>query len=217
MSDTQKPVRDITTLTARVQEGARHRDSVFVAVSGFAGAGKTTLCRSLMQALAGKACHFECDRFSSLGFKDRERRIAEQTGDGGRAGTAENPQHWYDWNEIEKALSALRRERRLEFNRAWNPDSGELDACYTLDLGDSRPAVVLCDGIFLLHEAVRSWFDATIFVDCPEPLRRARGLRRTQDPDRRDYMNRLERIHCEPYFREFSPSANIVYNPSGTA
>ncbi len=216
MNNTQKPVRDIATLTARVLEGARHRASVFVAVSGFAGAGKTTLCRSLMQALAGKARHFECDRFSSLGFNDRERRIAEHENGLDGSGNMENPLHWYDWTEIGAALSALRRERWSEFNRAWNPNSGELDARYTLDLREHQSSLVLCDGIFLLHEPVRSWFDATVVVDCPEPIRRARGEGRTKDPDRRAYMNSLEKTYCEPYFQEHSRYADLVYRKPET-
>ncbi|KZM51034.1 NB-ARC domain-containing protein [Labrenzia sp. OB1] len=212
MHDTRKQTTDLDTLTARLREKMRHNGITIAAVSGFAGAGKTTLCRSILKALPDTAYHFECDRFSRYSFKEREKRIAEQmAGSDKSAADEQNPLHWYDWSEIEKALSALRKGRRFDFSRAWNPASGELDAHYALHLGEDEPVLVLCDGIFLLHEPVRDWFDATIFVDCPAPLRKFRGRRRTKDPERHAYMMHLERTFGEPYFRDFSSCADNLY------
>ncbi|POF32677.1 uridine kinase family protein [Roseibium marinum] len=206
-----KQITQLNTLTALLLEKMQHNDITIAAVSGFAGAGKTTLCRSILKALPNTAHHFECDRFSRHSFNEREKRIAEHRADIDTCTDEANPRHWYDWSEIEKALHALRKGRRLDFSRAWNPKSGELNAHYTLHLGEAGPVLVLCDGIFLLHEPVRDWFDATIFVDCPAPLRHSRGQRRTKDPDRHAYMRHLERTYCEPYFREFTSRADVVY------
>lgn len=211
MHNTPKQITDLDTLTARLRQKTRHNDITIVAVCGFAGAGKTTLCRSILEALSDTAYHFECDRFSRYSFKEREKRIAEQIVDLETCADEENPRHWYDWNEIEKALDGLRKQRRFDFCRAWNPASGELNAHYALHLGEDEQVLVLCDGIFLLHEPVRDWFDATIYVDCPAPLRHSRGLQRAKDPEWHAYMMHLERTYCEPYFREFSSCADDVY------
>jgi len=214
MTSGQTRLSTIADLTARLLPMARPDDVVLVAVSGFAGAGKTTLCRSLQAARPNLVSHFVCDRFSRHSFHEREQRIAEQASRA-RGGEEENPRTWYDWQAIERALGALRGDRSFAFERAWNTASGELDARYKLDLRSDGPAIVLCDGIFLLHDAVRHWFDATILVDCPEPVRRARGRRRSNDPARLAYMNELERRFAEPYFRENAAHAQIVYAPSG--
>lgn len=214
MQNTPEQFADTATLAARLLGQNRREDIAIVAVCGFAGAGKTTLCRSILKAFPDRTAHFECDRFSRYSFKEREQRIAAQCRDANGGNPHENPLHWYDWHEIEMALDGLRKQRRFEFTRAWNPASGELDARYTLDLAERPPTLVLCDGIFLLHAPVTSWFDTAVLVDCPEPLRRARAEIRTKDSTRRAYMNQLERTYCQPYFQELSSRADIVYTVS---
>lgn len=220
MTSSQTLISNISDLSSRLLKGAQPDTVVLVAVSGFAGAGKSTLCRSLLAAHPDLVSHFICDRFSSHSYSERKQRIAEQAS-ATHDSDAENPRNWYDWHAIERALRALREDRAFTFDRAWNTTSGELDAHYRLDIGQARaphgPALVLCDGIYLLHEPVRHWFDMTILVERPEPARRASGRRRSKDPARRAYMIELERRFAAPYFRKHAAQAQIVYAPSELA
>jgi len=189
---------------------------MFVGICGFAGAGKTTLCRMLSVALPGSVTHFECDRFSRHGFSEREKRIAAYQRRDSPGDDEENPVHWYDWDAVQEALDALRHQSRFRYCRAWNPQSGQLDATYSLKLSEDKPSLVLCDGIFLLHSPVKDWFERIICVDCPQPVRQARGTIRTRDPARQAYMTKLEQMYVEPYFHTFSGRADLIYSAPQT-
>lgn len=209
MQNTQNSFDTLQDLKTFLRRAVPSNGDLLVGVCGYAGAGKTTLCRALSDCLPDKVTHFSCDRFSRYSFKEREKRIEAEVGSEDKS-YEENPLHWYDWNAISEALTSLRTARQFTYKNAWNPSSGELDATYSLKLPENQSALVLCDGIFLLHSSVKEWFDITLCVDCAQTLRQSRAKARTKSLSRLSYMASLERTYVEPYFRDFSQRAEIV-------
>ncbi|MEM9634169.1 MAG: hypothetical protein AAGA50_22765, partial [Pseudomonadota bacterium] len=143
-------------------------------------------------------------------FHEREQRIEEQRSSS-PVNPEENPLNWYAWEEIGTSLATLRDQGGFTYERAWNSRTGELDQKYSLQRTQEAPTLILCDGIYLLHEPVRDWLDMTIFVGKPEATRKKRGRTRTTDASRRAYMERLERIYAIPYFQANIARADVIY------
>ncbi|MES0812734.1 hypothetical protein ABLO27_24795 [Roseibium sp. SCPC15] len=207
---------NLNDLIAHLREQIESRDLIIAGVCGLAGAGKTTLCKTLASNFPAHTLHLECDRFSQFSFVEREKRIEEQRRLA-PVNSEENPLNWYAWEAIGRSLAALRDQGCFTYERAWNNCTGELDGKYSLQRTQDASTLVLCDGIYLLHEPVRDWLDMSILVDTPEAIRRARGKARTTDVDRRDCMERLERIYVIPYFETNIASADIIYRVADPA
>lgn len=188
-----------------------------VGVCGYAGVGKTTLCRQMTAALPHFVFHLNCDRFSTFSRPERKRRIdlAVASGDPVRAEAEENPRNWYDWAAISMALQSLREKRAFERDRAWNNENGLLDARYGLSLPPFGPAVVLCDCIYLLHDPVRQWFDLMLLVQASAAAVDERRLRRSGD---KADLAKARRDRFEgPYFEAYGSRADCIVEPSGEA
>lgn len=216
---TSSLITDLDDVIALLAETAGQDGVTLVGVCGFAGAGKTTLCNRIAAALPDVAFRLDCDRFSAFSHPERTRRIdaARASGDPARAEEEENPRNWYDWAAIAMALQSLRAVRAFESDRAWNSENGLLNGRYALSLPPAGPAVVLCDGIFLLHDPVPGWLDLTLLVQAnahmiDERRRRRAGDKADRAKERRD---RFER----PYFRTHASRADHVVGlrPEGSS
>ena len=204
-------VTSFEKLTEHILARARTQDVFVVGICGFAGSGKSTLCKRLACLLPATMHHFECDRFSRHSFREREQLIARSSGQDDRLNSEENPMNWYPWTDIEAALRDLRTCGAFTYERAWNSKTGELTGKYELTLREDSPAVILCDCIFLLHSPVRSCLDLTVLVETPQALRQKRGRQRTESVERHAYMQRLEQEFVNPYFRANSEAAHMIY------
>lgn len=207
-----RSVTDLRQVLDAILSMGRGGEIAVVGVCGLAGAGKTTLCKSIVAALPGYAFHLDCDRFSALSLTEREERIAlaRASGNCAHVNAEENPQNWYDWSGIGAAIDSLRRTRSFEWDRAWNRETGLLDARYSLFLSASGSAVVLCDCIFLLHEPVRAWLDGVIMVQASDEAvalrRRRRARNETAERAARERQARFER----PYFERLYACADLI-------
>jgi uridine kinase len=183
-------------------------------VCGFAGAGKTTLCQELVESHPDRYLRLDCDRFSSQSYSDRREQIAQARAAGGRAAkiAAEDPITWYDWDEIVQAIQSLKDHGAFATHRAWNRSSGELDDRYELSIPEGERIVVLCDGIFLLHDTVRSHLDGTVFVDCPEVVLAARRNLRSQSAELEQEAALRYESYEVPYFDLHQEKADAVFS-----
>jgi hypothetical protein len=134
---------------------------IVIEVSGLSNAGKTTLCRELVEMMPTKVVQLRCDDFSAWSYADRNSRIraARVSGDPEALAFEENPMNWCGWEDLAWALDRLRLEGTVRFDRAWNKANGELNALLEVRLPERHGVAILCDGIFLLHEPVRQRLD----------------------------------------------------------
>ena len=183
-----------------------------VGISGFSSAGKTTLCHAIAESRPKDTVRVDCDILSAISLPERQKRIARAaaSGDRRRIHVEENPQNWYDWSEIQRAIDALRRKRHFRTMQAWNRQTGHLDALYELSLPESGPVVVLCDCIFLLHDPVRRLFDSLLLVQASDTAIALRRSERAKSPaDEKQALERQEMFE-RPYFRRYAASADMV-------
>jgi uridine kinase len=138
----------------------------FVAIVGGSGSGKSWLAERLQVLLGKKAARLSLDDF----YRDRShlpmKRRCQINFDHPRS---------IDWSELERVLSGC--------NAGMPVAVPEYD--FKLHIRSRMVApwlpkpIVLVDGLWLLQRpAVRRLFWLSIFVDCPEPLRLRRRLKR---------------------------------------
>ncbi|HEX5222069.1 MAG TPA: uridine kinase [Verrucomicrobiae bacterium] len=137
-----------------------------IAIVGGSGAGKTWLARRLELQLQPAVSRLSLDDFYLDRSSVPERQRESLNYDHPRA---------IDWARLEKTLQHCRAGRtsavpRYDFaTHTRQPDE---------DLFTPMP-VVMVDGLWLLVQSrIRDLFDFTIFIDCPEQLRRQRRLER---------------------------------------
>jgi uridine kinase len=196
-----------------VEQGRGKRLIVFVC--GFGGAGKTTFCHKLSSMLAVPSIVFETDWYARYATNERRSRIkaALDSGDPKLIAQEENPKNWYDWAALISGLRTLQETGHLAIQNGWSQRTGEKDLYSALDLSRNRDSVIICDGIYLLHDQVASCADLIIMLDTTV----ADCLERTATRDSHrsskeylDYKALLVEKYDKPYFEEFSKKADIV-------
>jgi len=207
---------DFDTVIERVKGCCAADRVAAIGICGPGGTGKSTLCRRILQELPAVARHLDCDLFSAFSYLERQHRIeaAIASGDPMRRAREENPLFWYDWDGIGQAVRSLRASRSFTLDRAWNRETGMLDATYTVSLPEEGPALVLCDCIYLLHDPVRRWFDATLLLQANHEQIEERGRRRAQNTATARYMERLAATYTVPYFSAHAAHADYVHSPT---
>lgn len=206
-------LRSVTEAAAFLHARLHGTDLLVAGICGPAGAGKTSLCAALAEAAPFPLVRLDCDAFSRHGHADRQAHIAEAvaSGEAARIREAEDPCNWYAFGAIGRALRDLRGTGHHTNPRTWNRRTGELDASYRIALPGARPAVVLCDGIYLLHAPVRAALDVALMVEAPAELRAARGqVRSKDDATRAALMQRLAETYEQPYFDRHGGTADAV-------
>ncbi|WP_153771089.1 AAA family ATPase [Labrenzia sp. CE80] len=190
------------------------KDVVVVGVCGMAGAGKSTFCEALAEKRPRRVFRFNCDLFSALSLSERTSRIeaARRSGDPVRLLNEEDPLNWYAWDEIHKAIEALRHRREFSFNQAWNRETGQLDARYDLFLPGDGQAIVLCDCIFLLHHPVRTWFDHILLIEASAEIIASRRARRSSDAQVERHAQERQKKFEMPYFKVNREFADAILN-----
>jgi uridine kinase len=143
-----------------------HSNPKLIAIVGGSGSGKTWLARRLELQLQPAASRLSLDDF----YLDRS-SLSERQRD---ALNYDHPRA-IDWARLEKTLNNCRLGKsspvpRYDFaTHTRKPEE---------DLFMPTP-VVLVDGLWLLVQTrIRELFDFTIFIDCPEQLRRQRRVER---------------------------------------
>ena len=153
-----------------------------IAVSGQAGAGKTSLTRDFVSSWESYAngvpvAELGLDRYFRMSSADRKRWIEQ----GQEIGEEEylkrsNNLAWFDFERIHDDLSSLKRGNPIQMRNVYDKKSGELSASLDIYPGDAG-LVVISDGVFLLHfpEGI---FDRIVYVHADAGSRKARVTER---------------------------------------
>lgn len=203
----------ILDLVRTLERYVAKNGTLVVGVCGHAGAGKSTLCKDFIEHATIPTIRLNCDLFSTHGSRDRLELIAaaRATCDQDKIDAVENPLDWYAYDAIAAAISDLRLTGLHSYKSAWNSETGELDGSYDVSLPDQRPAIILCDGIYLLHPPIRQALDITVRVDATTDVLDQRGLARSKgDIERAQQHRAMRERFAVPYFDLYGWLADIV-------
>jgi uridine kinase len=207
-------VRTVDDLVRLIDEQGRAK-RLIVFVCGFGGAGKTTFCHELSSKLPCSALVFETDWYAKYATNERRERIksAVASQDPKLVEQEENPKNWYDWTEVVSALSSLRETGHLALRNGWSQRTGEKELSIDLELPCNEASVILCDGIYLLHDEVRSVADLIVMLDTPIVDCLDRTAMRDSHRSSREYLEykaALLEKYDKPYFEQFGKNAHVL-------
>ncbi len=188
---------------------------LIVFVCGFGGAGKTTLCHNLAAKMNPPGIIFETDWYAKYPTKERRSRIesAIASKDGLLIEREENPKNWYDWSALISDLESLKESGYLELRNVWNQGTGEKDLSIDLQLPASGDSVIICDGIYLLHDEIKFIADLIILLDTPMNACLERAAARDNHRSSKQYLDykaHLAEKYDQPYFDRFRKNAHLV-------
>lgn len=202
-------------LIRKLKRLRKKKDVSTIFVSGFGGAGKTTFCNYLKSKLEPNAVVFECDWFLKYPTFIRRAQIktALDSGNARRIIEEENPKNWYDWMHLTTSLKSLAQEKELSLDKAWSQETGNKDLAVDLALSQEPGAIILVDGIYLLHDTIRDIADHIVLLDVPISHCINRALKRDSHRSTRSYIEyKVSLLHKydKPYFEEFKQHANTI-------
>ena len=161
-------------------------------IDGFAGSGKSTFAARLAAEIPD-AVVVAVDDFCG------------RTGDG-----------WWRWASPgrmrDEVVDPFLRGEPIRY-RPFDWVAGELGAPRLVP----TPTLLIVEGVSALHSTLRSRYDVRLWVDCPEPLRLARGLARDGESARAQWNRWM--AEEERYVRRHHPRAcaDRVIDGSGDA
>jgi uridine kinase len=197
-----------------ITEAARGK-TVVIFVCGFGGAGKSTLCHYLSCTVKVPSVAFETDWYLKYSTTERRERIraAKASKDQKLIEQEENPKNWYAWPDLTSGLNELKEAGHLAIRNAWSQHSGKKELSVDLELPKNQDSVILCDGIYLLHDDIVSAADLVILLDTPIETCRERANMRDGHRSSKDYLDYKAFLHDrydKPYFDSHRERANLI-------
>lgn len=183
-------------------------------VCGLGGIGKSTICRSTAEQYSSDLILVETDWYLALPSSVRKTAILDALQ---RQNTEEverwsDPSSWYDWTSFVSDIDRLRRKGELQLHSAWRQSTGEKDLRIDLRVRNLQSALILVDGIYLLHPPIRALLDRVIVIE--DIAENARKRAKTRDAHRAEgeylaFKAALAESFDVPYFQKWCGSASI--------
>lgn len=198
---------------------AADADSVVIhGITGRAGSGKTSFCRSLRRA--GWE-HLPLDAFFKMSSRQRKAWLAE----GARLGPEEYAARadqltWWDFDRAVEVIETLRQGQPLHLRNVYNrEDNGELTGCIDIIPRYGSQLRVAFDGVAIAH--LKHHLNRLTMLHAPAPERyrrlRQRDADRRQSEEEAQQRFRLTESFEDAYFQRFADLADLhVYNGNGT-
>lgn len=149
---------DLETLSLKIGEQLGLKDTVVLAISGFGGAGKTTLADSITNNFTESAV-MPLDDFV----------INRGKGKGWAGG--------FDWDRLEQLFKDIKARKNLHYQRYdWKAD--KLDDRWI----DKRlPKLVIIEGVRLFQPKFMDYFDLSVWIDVDLTTATAQGVDRDRN------------------------------------
>jgi uridine kinase len=181
-------------------------------ICGLGGTGKTTLCTEIQRRHPTSTAIIEIDWYLTHTSKERRARVLEAI-DSNSNDLAfwKDPVNWYDWQLFVVDLDQLRSRGSLKRSGLWRQSSGEKDLEVSLSLATS--GVIICDGIYLLHEEVRAHLNQTVLLKTTPESALARSIQRDHHRNPKNYQDFKSLVTAEydiPYFEKYQDLASEV-------
>lgn len=182
-------------------------------VCGLGGAGKTTYAQKLLAQTPG-AVLVSHDWYLRDSSSERHKKLddAMASGDEVRIDNDCNPRNWYEWKSFLRDLETLKQTGKVSVRAAWNQKTGEKNLELNLVL-DKKDPVIICDGIYLLHDEVAKLADEIILLKASLDESRRRAEARDshlQDSAHRARKRAWATKYDIPYFERFAKNATKV-------
>jgi uridine kinase len=212
-------VSNLNDIVKTITQNGRGKQLI-VFVCGFGGAGKTTFCRRLCAEISCPAIVFETDWFAKYPTEQRRERIRSAVASQNQEliEQEENPINWYDWPALVSDLKKLKESGRLEIRNGWSQRTGRKDFSIDLEIPTEGDSVIICDGIYLLHDAVKSAADLIVFLDTQVATCLNRSAARDSHRSTKEYLDYKALLvdkYDKPYFELYSSNADMYVNVDG--
>lgn len=180
-------------LVARIEKLSGAKRPVVVGISGFAGAGKSTLADRL-------AKHFGISGGQIVRLDNLYNPLPR------------GPEMFddYDWNLLTQILKDARSSDRLKYQgRGFYNEQ--------LDFDEPMPKILIVEGIRLYRKELMEFFDMSVWIDCPPELALERAkVRDTEQGHDAEYMKRWDAEWAplsQQYYETYHPEklAHFLY------
>jgi len=174
-------------------------NSLFVVgIDGCGGAGKSRLANEVRVALASRGRDIAIIHMDDFYLPSTLRNGTHAADTVGSA---------FDWQRLrEEVLAPLTAGQRARYQRYdWPSDA-------LAEWHDVSQGIVIIEGVYATRIELEQFYDLTVWVECPRPIRLARGIERDGESARRQWEE--EWMPAEDrYVNEQSPHtrADIVY------
>ncbi len=184
-----------SSLLEQIMELQKKKGSVFVAISGLGGSGKTTLTQRLERAIPDARIIYVDDFY----------KTEEERGELHSSQTVIS--NCFDWDRIEDVIRLFQEGRAVCYQK-YNWEKNIREAWVEM----YPKSITILEGIYCLQDRFLPYYDLAVWVDAPRDIRLDRIRKR--DPEWKHAWHTVWMDQDDRYLEKESPQkkANIIYS-----